>query len=326
MNQTKPELSIIILGCNQAAKILRLLTSIQAQSFLPDATEIIYTDDLSTDYTLTQLQSFSSKLPLQNAENNTGKRNRAAARNRGAAIANAEWFLFLDGDGELDKDFVAQLWQHRERDTVLTTAVLPHPEAVCPARRYEVLRSPAYRAQTTGNTTIHGYHLQSIAFLIHRTSFQQANGFDEAFAGRSGEDIDLGIRLAVFGTKLRVVPTALYYHNHPRTIRELVDVKEKYAAQGIPRILKHDTTIFRAARLNWLFEENPPYRTKHPLLFKCLKLFSLPIWSKIAERGQFWWTGRTLIPLLCFIGTMNGFHRYITTGKITEEDAGWSLG
>lgn len=318
-----PDLSIIVLGYNQREKVVRLFRGIDRQLLSPDLTiELIYTDDGSSDSTIEAIRTLQLHFPIMIAEP-VFHDSRAAARNRGAAIAKGEWLLFLDGDGELSDDFLNDLWNNRKSGWVFIPSVLPHPEADCAARRYEVLRSVAF---LYGTNAVPMHLLQSIAMLIERDRFFGAIGFDESFRGRSGEDIDLGLRLESSGMKLRAVPTARFYHDHPRTVRELIDVKEKYGAQGIPRMLVHTPDMFFRSRLHWVFEPTPPNRIRGGWRNWFARLiFRLPldILTPIAERKFLLpITGRTLIPLLCFAGTVKGFRTFLSHPNIGEEDAG----
>ncbi len=315
------DLSILILGYNQRGKVLNLLHCIETQKLPQEiAYEVIYTDDGSNDDTIDALTKTKFPFPFRYISEGV-RTGRGASRNRGAQAANGTWLLFLDADGELNGQFVDEMWKAKTAGTIRQSAIAVHPKADCPARRYEVLRSPAHRF---GSQPVQQQSLQSGCFLIERELFFQYGGFDEQLRGRSGEDVDFGARLAKAGIELRSVPTAIFYHNHLRTIPELIEVKRKYAAQGLSRMVVHSPELFRLARLDWLFDPEPPHTSTGFRKLKKWVIFHLPvrILSKIAEsNGNFWWCGRTVISLLAFYGTMRGFHDYLISGQIGEEEA-----
>ncbi len=317
------ELSILVLGYNQRTKVLRLLRGIEQQRFDEAISfEVIYSDDGSTDNTIPTLITQSFCYSFKIADPNPKHESRAAARNRAAKLANGEWLLFLDGDGELNDRFVQSLWRAREMGEVRLAALAVHPDAFCPARRYEVLRSPAYRY---GSKSIPQRLLQSGCFLIERRLFWLYGAFDERLTGRSGEDVALGAKLAAAEVPISAVPDAIFFHDHHRTMSELFEVKRKYAAQGLPRMIAETPELYYAARLHWLFDPKQPLDTTGIRGYLKRKILNLPVEKlcRIAEYNfNFWWSGRTIIPLLAFAGTMQGWHDYLTSQTITEEDAG----
>ena len=317
------DLSILVLGYNQRETVLALMNCIQRQRFAkPLSFEVVYTDDGSTDGTIDTLGKENSYyFTVRIADNNPQHSSRAQARNRAARVAEGEWLLFLDGDGEIDDTFIEALWQHKQMGTIRLAAIHVHKNAFCPARRYEVLRSPAYRF---GDRPVAAWMLQGGCFLIERSLFWKYGGFDETLKGRSGEDVDLGARFAADHIELRAVPSAHFYHNHPRSIEQLIDVKRKYAAQGLSRMVERSPELFNAARLHWVFDPKPPHRSTGVRIIVKMLLSIIPvrILASIAERnGNFRWCGLTIIPLLAFTGTVLGYNDYLKSNCVTEEDA-----
>lgn len=310
------ELTIIILGYNQKDKVHNLLSCLAQQVSAPNF-EVIYTDDGSTDGTIDFLLNQRYPFPFLIADRNPIHSNRSVARNRGAKLAKSDWLLFLDGDGELNDIFLQEMWRNKRENEVIQSSIQVHPNALCPARIYEVSRSTAKRF---GSQTFDPRLLQSGCFLIEKKLFWKIGGFDERFCGRSGEDVAFGIMLSKNQIVTRSVPTAVFYHNHYRTIEELYQVKYAYASQGIPRILEISKDFFYKARLHTVFRIDHNFTSN---VFQKIFRFFL---SLIPLRFLFWisetfhprLTVKTVIPFLCYHATVFGFEKYVRSGTIDK--------
>ena len=110
-----PKISIIIPVYNKELFILRILRSIQNQSF--KEIEIIFCDDYSTDNStklIEQYQKEDERIVLLKQE-----KNRGTLRNRidGAKIAKGEYILFLDADDLLVNNILEKLYSKaKEKD------------------------------------------------------------------------------------------------------------------------------------------------------------------------------------------------------------------
>ena len=92
-----PRISVIIPVYNRARLVRRALESCQRQSMTD--WEAIVVDDASADESRDVVRSFNDpRITLLSHESNAGQ---CVARNTGAAIARADWLLFLDSDDEL---------------------------------------------------------------------------------------------------------------------------------------------------------------------------------------------------------------------------------
>lgn len=92
-----PKISIIIPLYNRADLVQRALDSCVSQSFTD--WEAIVVDDASTDASRAAVAKFKDpRIKMIGLEENSGQ---CVARNAGAALATAEWLLFLDSDDEL---------------------------------------------------------------------------------------------------------------------------------------------------------------------------------------------------------------------------------
>ena len=103
-----PQVSVILIGYNDAARIVRALDSIRHQTLR--SIEIIVVDDASTDTTadlVTGIALQDPRVRLIRREVNSG--GCSAPRNDGLAAARAPWIMFCDSDDEYEPHACANL-------------------------------------------------------------------------------------------------------------------------------------------------------------------------------------------------------------------------
>lgn len=105
MNTKESHISIIIPCYNIETHIERCINSVLSQS--KSDFELLLIDDGSTDQTLAILHKFEKQDERINvfSHKNQGV---SFTRNRGIALANADWIMFIDGDDYLKVDFLEQ--------------------------------------------------------------------------------------------------------------------------------------------------------------------------------------------------------------------------
>jgi GT2 family glycosyltransferase len=130
-----------------------------------------------------------------------------AGRNRVAAAARGEFLVFLDDDGELRApDSVAKLVAAAQADArvgvvgmALFNAASDEPTGW--RRTLGRLPFPCYHAGFAGG-----------ACLVRKRAFDEAGGYDEAFAG-FGEEFDLTVRLYAAGWAVLHFPDVAFHHH-----------------------------------------------------------------------------------------------------------------
>jgi glycosyltransferase involved in cell wall biosynthesis len=151
--------------------------------------EVIVVDDASTDDTSQVAEGMGARvirLPV-----NLGP---AGARNAGAAVANGEYLVFLDGDVGVKPDTLTRIVQ----------TFTDHPNAAAVFGSYDL---------TPGSPNVLSQYRNLLHHFVHQTSnerastfwagcgaikasvFHKMGGFDTSFARPSVEDIDLGMRM-----------------------------------------------------------------------------------------------------------------------------------
>lgn len=147
----------------------------------------------------------------------------ARARNLGAAQAEADYLVFLDGDCVPSPHFVQQhLALARPRHFVNGSRVLLSPRftrqvlaGACDLQRLSAAQWVGLRLRGDANRLSHlwawpgapgrvtrSFHwkgIRSCNFALARSDFEAVNGFDESFHGWGHEDADLVLRLHLAG-------------------------------------------------------------------------------------------------------------------------------
>ena len=134
-----PRLSIVVPVFNAAGTVCEALESALTQ--LPPPSEVIVSDDGSTDDLDTALQPFTDRVRLVRGPN----RGTSAARNRGAAVATGELIGLLDADDIWLQGRAAALTAAAARRpdlTIFTTDALSRPGRS--ARRANILCHPRF--------------------------------------------------------------------------------------------------------------------------------------------------------------------------------------
>lgn len=169
--------------------------------------ELIVFDDGSTDRT-GAIATFAGARVLRNG---AAPRGPAYGRNAGAAAAANPYLLFVDADIVIAPDARDRLLE----DLLATQAVAAfgsyddHPRSRRATSLYVNLRH--HFVHQCGRRDA-GTFWSGIG-MIRREEFLAAGGFDDAlFRQPSIEDVELGLRLAAAGMRLRLVPEAMGTH------------------------------------------------------------------------------------------------------------------
>lgn len=209
-----PLVSVIVPTFNRAPILERCLAHLRAQTLPADRFEVIVVDDGSSDATPEVLAAAGV---IHEHQPNLGP---AAARNRGLARARGDWVLFLNDDALLEpRALEIHLEEHALRgpkDAVLGLFRMDpgftptdRPVGYCMDRSDLVFDFARMRAgQPYGHQHFYtcNVSLARNVLLEHR--------FDERFVRMGAEDIELGIRLHLAGTRVWYRPDCVALHAH----------------------------------------------------------------------------------------------------------------
>ena len=215
----KPAVSAIIVNWNGAQHLRICLPSLLAQSFA--SLEIVVVDNDSNDDSAEVARESQVRwLPL---DRNMGL---APALNRGAAIAAADFLLFVNNDMRFDPDFVAALveplkndaevfatdgmqfnWDGSERGHLATRLARNRPKGCSSTELVPGLYF--YSQETSDETPV--FMASAACMLVRRSLFEKLHGFDDRLP-LGYEDVEICWRAWMKGWKTVHVPTAICWH------------------------------------------------------------------------------------------------------------------
>ncbi|MBX3102481.1 MAG: glycosyltransferase family 2 protein [Bacteroidetes bacterium] len=223
-----PYLSVIVPSYNGAHRILHTLEALRAQAYADY--ELIVVVDGSTDGTQELLAARREVQPLQLLTPPNG--GRAAARNRGAAVAKGEVLFFLDDDMRPLPDVLERhaAFHHHHPHTCLIGAQLTDPEKYpSDLGRFQQYVEAGYLA--TVPKTLHCMpatqdYITAAHFSIARRLFEEMGGFDEALTDL--EDFDLALRLHDSGHPIWRDESIIAWHDNIHTPAQMVRRQREY--------------------------------------------------------------------------------------------------
>lgn len=222
--------SVVIPIRNGPAKIDACLRSIGRLNFPRDRLEVIVVDDASNDNTAEQAESHRRALPLD-VVRSTPHRGPAAARNVGANRARGAVLAFVDGDCEVDADWLNDLVPAFDDAAVVAAggAVVSTEERTW-IQRYEAACHPSARGRTASDVHPGASNdfLPGCNMLVRSTAFRAAGGFDDSMT--LGEDVDLVWRLSDAGGRVVYRPGGTVAHGHLDRLWPLLRRRIVYAS------------------------------------------------------------------------------------------------
>ncbi len=142
----------------------------------------------------------------------------AAARNLGARRATGEFLLFIDADCIAAPDWAERLSTClNQGHPVVGGRVEIEPERSAYWTLCDNLLTLTSSLADDNKDNNEMWYLPSLNFGITRALFLEMHGFDEAFPGAAGEDVDLSLRLRQNGIPLHYEPNARITHRPPRS-------------------------------------------------------------------------------------------------------------
>lgn len=198
-----PELSVIIIARNEAQNIARAIESILCTVENHPRTEILLVDSASTDDTVEIAKRYPINIVRLDPSWNLSA---AAGRYIGTCYSNGDLILYLDGDMELDPEWL---------DHSIPFA-LEHPQvAVVGGYRRDVyIEKGQIVSEVDWGQSSQGYAMDvkyiGGAMLCRRLALQEVGGFQPYL--KSEEEVDLCMRLRYAGYKLVRLPYYICRH------------------------------------------------------------------------------------------------------------------
>lgn len=207
--------SVIVPVYNGAAVIGRCLDALASQTVVSDQFEIIVVDDGSHDGTAERVECWAAQhRATQLTLVRQAQAGPAAARNRGADIAQAPLLLFTDADCQPTAGWVEALlagFALPNQPAGLMGAYVSRQRSL--AARFAQLEFEDRYQRMARADPVDFVATYSAAF--RRDVFMAEGGFDTRYI--QNEDVEFSYRLSEAGYRIDFVPEAQVYHWHTRT-------------------------------------------------------------------------------------------------------------
>ncbi|SMO85754.1 Glycosyltransferase, GT2 family [Saccharicrinis carchari] len=244
-----PSVSFIIIGRNEGWRLpLCLKSTVKAIDACQIQAEIIYVDSQSTDDSLNVAKSFE----MVKCFLITGTYNAAIARNIGVKEAQGQNLIFLDGDMEINPDFLNLILDsdgNLKYDFVSGNFMNYYYD-----NEGNFLRKDFYRKIYCDKDTIQ--YTTGGLFAIKRSHWESVGGMRNKY--KKGQDLDLGYRLAKKGIPLlrkkerMANHHTIDYKDKKRLWRSIFDGSQVY-----PRVVLYRDNIFNKYVLKRMLTSDP---------------------------------------------------------------------
>ena len=211
--------SAIIATRNRCEILRRALQAYLEQTALEEVSEILVSDDGSTDGTPTLVSQAAKASPVPIRYLRQEHRGAAAARNLAIREARGELLLFTDDDVIPSATLVAEHWKWHLENSDPSVAVLgpvPWDEEIHPTpfMNWLITGGPMLNLRECSKRRELDFEFFATGNLSLKAKFLREHGtFDEDFRAYGYEDYELGFRLANNGLRLLYNPDAVGYHH-----------------------------------------------------------------------------------------------------------------
>jgi cellulose synthase/poly-beta-1,6-N-acetylglucosamine synthase-like glycosyltransferase len=216
MSDIEPLVSIIIPTFNRSNKISRCFDSLFNQTYPKDRYEVIIINDGSKDNTEEVLKEYQKKAPCAFIWDTQENQGIAKATNSGISRSKGDFICFTGDDCIPENDWIAKLINGFNDDTRIGAVggkVISY-QTNTPVQQFiedaHVLDQEAFIKKNTLITGSAAYRKQVLMDI---------KGFDNFLI--ACVDLDISIKTQILGYKLRYVPEAIVYHDHPATAKGL---------------------------------------------------------------------------------------------------------
>ncbi len=216
--------SVVICSYNRAAYIGAALDSLYHQTASKDDFEVIVVDNNSSDGTDEVVKTWRAANPDGHFYYSTETKQGASfARNKGAALAKADWLCFMDDDAIATPDYIQNIIRHTQsHPTVLGFGGKIIPKYIPEEPRW----MSYYVSSLVGNFDYapvacpfeNGKYPLESNMILKKSAFDLVGGFNEAIPGVvgtlriGGEGKELFYKVIALGEKIYYDPSICVYH------------------------------------------------------------------------------------------------------------------
>jgi GT2 family glycosyltransferase len=218
-----PTVSVVVVNWNGKTHLRDCFGSLQRSDYPADKVELICVDNGSKDGSIEFLRAEFPRVKVVALDRNRGF---TGGNEAGVREATGDVLVFLNNDMRVEPDFLRELVGALDADCSCAGARVLSWDG----RAIDFIRGSL---NFEGRGFQDSYGLPNLpelatpaetffpnggAFAVTRDAYDRAGGFDPAFFAYY-DDVDLGWRLRLTGTNIRVVGRAVVYHRHGATSR-----------------------------------------------------------------------------------------------------------
>ncbi len=219
-----PSVAVVILNYNGKKFLQQFLPSVLATTY-PNG-KIIVADNASTDNSIEFIQKHFINIEVIKLPKNYGY---AGGYNEALKFVNADYFVLLNSDVEVEKNWIEPVIQEMENDS-LVAACQPKIRSFHNKKMFEYAGAAGGWLDNLGYPFARGrvfdtceedkgqyddtkeiFWASGAAMFIRASSFREAGGFDASFFAHM-EEIDLCWRLQLSGYKILYCGRSIVYH------------------------------------------------------------------------------------------------------------------
>jgi len=215
----------------------------------PVVDEVVVVDDASADEASIAQVAERHGARVVRLTTNVGP---GEARNRGAAVVDAELVAFVDADVEVAPELLATVVAHFGDPAVAAVAPrVTSRSGTSVVERYDLTRSPLDLGPASApvRPLTRVAYVPSAVLVVRRERFEGCGGFDRSL--RFGEDVDLVWRLVEAGERVRYVAEVSAVHRPRRTIAGLARQRFGYGSAAPALHQRHTGLVPPLAVSGW---------------------------------------------------------------------------
>lgn len=239
----RPPATVVVPFHQAAGSLGPCLEALLTQEGLSGPLDIIAVDDGSTDGGPRLAQAFAPAVRLLQQAH----RGAAAARNRGAAAAEADILLFTDADCRPAPDWAARMLEPFQHPEVAGVKGFFRSDQQALVARVVRAEYEEKDARLLGQSRLAFADTASAGY--RRAVFRAVGGFREDLG--AVEDTELAFRVAGAGHRLVPAPLAWVAHRHPERLRDYARRKFRYGLWGGRAYLSHPRRLADDTRSPW---------------------------------------------------------------------------
>ena len=213
-----PLVSIIVLNYNGLRFLDECISSLSRLSYPKELYEIIVVDNCSVDGSVEYLRTKYSWVKSVSLDKNYGF---TGGNNKGADFAKGDYIVFLNNDVAVEMNWLTELVEYSQS----------HPNSMVTSKAF-LLNNPRILNHDGSKATLIGrgfcvnfckpdihdnavpkYVVQpyGASMMLRRSLFYEIGKFDEDYF-TSLEDLDIGLRMWLYGYEVVYIPSSVYYH------------------------------------------------------------------------------------------------------------------